>query len=348
MLHCLVKWLFILSVLAGPVYAQEPFRYPEAKHGQGELKYVNGVPVLRVQGSPEETGEQYGVLALKATAHLPKRAGDFIKQKGWEALYPVLLKSGGILLPRIPADHLKELEAAAKASGWPRDLLVFANTLPDLRRLGGCSTLYVGPERSSADGALFGRNLDWPPFGDIHDYTLVVVFRPNGKRAFASITYPGMLGCFTGINDAGLALADLTVTSAKDDAPKLNLGGVPYTFAFRRVLEECGSVDEAEKLLRSLKRTTMQNIAAADRKAGVVFEITPKTVAVRRADKGLCACTNHFRTEELATETECRRYDILEKSGKKTNSASPMSPSGWTRSIRGARRCKPWSWSCRR
>ena len=48
-----------------------------------------------------------------------------------------------IMLPQFPAEHLAELEAAAKASGWPKDLLVFANTLPDLRKLTGCSALLV-------------------------------------------------------------------------------------------------------------------------------------------------------------------------------------------------------------
>src|SRR5436190_1220366 len=55
----------------------EPFRYPEAKHGKGELKYVNGVPVLRVEGTPAEVGEQLGVLALKPAAGLFNQAERF-------------------------------------------------------------------------------------------------------------------------------------------------------------------------------------------------------------------------------------------------------------------------------
>src|SRR5437764_1323359 len=122
---------------------------------------------------------------------------------------------------------------------------------------------------------------------------------PDGKRAFASVTYPGMLGCVSGINDAGLAVADLTVTDAADGSPKLDPGGVPYTLALRRVLEECATVEEAERLLRSLRRTVRQNVAVCDRTHGAVFEITPRTLAVRRPDEGVCACTNHFRTAGL-------------------------------------------------
>jgi hypothetical protein len=301
-------------LLTPPAHAEKPFRYPEAKHGKGEIKYVNGLPVLLVQGSPEEMGEQAGALALKPTAGLLKLVDDFVKANGWERAYPLLLKTANIMAPQFPPDHRKELEAAAKASGWPRELLVFANTLPDLRKLAGCSALIVEGTRSATGGPLFGRNLDWPPFGPLHEYPLVIVYRPTGKRAFASITYPGMLGCFSGMNDAGLALADLTVHSAKDGSVAFDPAGMPYTLALRRVLEECATIEEAEQFLRSLKRTTMQNVAICDQKQGAVIEVTTKSIVVRRAPDGVCVCTNHFRTKELATAMACRRYEILDQS----------------------------------
>ena len=82
---------------------------------------------------------------------------------------------------------------------------------------------------------------------------------------------------------------------------------------FRRILEECGSVAEVDKLLRSVKRTTMTSLTICDKKEGVVFEVTTKTVAVRRAEKDVCVCTNHFTTKGLATETHCWRWPLLEK-----------------------------------
>jgi hypothetical protein len=123
-----------------------------------------------------------------------------------------------------------------------------------------------------------------------------------------------MLGVISGINEKGLALAELSVTAAKDGSATLDVRGVPFTLALRRVLEECSTVGEAEKLLRSLRRTIRQNVAVCDKKGGAVLEVTPKTVALRRPVEGICACTNHFRTAELATATECRRYAALDKS----------------------------------
>lgn len=304
----LIAWL---TARAGP------FRYPEAKHGKGELRYVNGVPVLRVEGTPAEVGEQIGTLALKPAAGLLNRAEQFFKDQGWAALYPLMLKLGNGLVPQFPKDHLTELDAAAKAAGVPRDLLVLGATAPDLRKLGGCSALVVEPARSATGGPLFGRNLDWPPVGDFTEYALVTVYRVAGKRAFVAVGYPGMTGVATGMNDAGLVVADLSVNVATDGSPTLDPTGVPYTLALRRVLEECATVADAEKLMRSLKHTVRQNVAVCDTEHGAVFEVTPKTLHVRRSADAVCVCTNHFRTEGLAANTACDRYDALAKAAGK-------------------------------
>jgi hypothetical protein len=145
----------------------------------------------------------------------------------------------------------------------------------------------------------------------LHEYTLVIVYRPNGKRPFASITFPGVLGVTTGINDAGLAIAMLDVNSTGDGARGLNPAGTPTVFALRRILEECATVDEAFALLRSIERASLLNVAICDRKHGAVLEVTPKNVVLRPSEAGFCLCTNHFRTPGLATVTQCKRYETL-------------------------------------
>jgi isopenicillin-N N-acyltransferase like protein len=303
--------LFVGVSAAGS--AAEPFRYPEAKHGLGELQYLNGVPVLLVQGEPAEIGEQIGVLAIKPAAALFDLSKQFLQSRGWERLYPVLLQTAAGLAAQFPPDHLTELEAAAKAAGRPRELLVFGNVAADLFKFGGCSAWIIDLARSTTGGPLFGRNLDWPPLGRLHEYCLVTVYRPKGKRAFAMVGYPGMFGAASGINDAGLALGTLEVRTWADGSPRFDPAGTPYMLLLRRVLEECGTTAEAEKLLRAAKRTTSFNLAICDKAGGAVFEVTANRLAVRTAVDGFCACTNHFRTDGLATDLQCRRYDTLDK-----------------------------------
>ena len=98
---------------------------------------------------------------------------------------------------------------------------------------------------------------------------------------------------------------------------------------FRRIMEECGSVAEVDKLLRSVKRTTMGSLTICDKKEGVVFEVTTKTVALRRAEKGVCVCTNHFVTEGLAKSDAYREASrLVEVSVRKLAPAGSVNRGG--------------------
>ena len=86
---------------------------------------------------------------------------------------------------------------------------------------------------------------------------------------------------------------------AKDGEPHFDPKGVPYALCNRRLLEECTTIAEAKKLLESMPRTSLLNLAVADRTGTAVFEVTPRHVAMRSAENGVCTCTNHFCTEAV-------------------------------------------------
>src|SRR5262249_26012136 len=160
-----------------------PFRYPEAKHGKGELKYVNGLPVLILEGKPAEIGEQMALLTAKPAEKLLGYPKDFLKHINLEFTWPALVNLGKGLVPHFPPAYLEELESGVKAAKLDRDLFIAGNTMFDIKKVIGCSTLIVEPERSATNGILFGRNLDFPTLGYLHEYSLVVVCRPEGKHA---------------------------------------------------------------------------------------------------------------------------------------------------------------------
>jgi isopenicillin-N N-acyltransferase like protein len=304
--------LLIALCVCVPAVAEER-RLPEGKSGKGELKYVNGVPVLTLEGTPEEIGTQFGELALKpAKKPLIGRVDSYMKQIGWEKQFPTMLALTPIVFTTFPKHNQQELTTAAKVADVDRKLLTAVNVIPDLAKLGGCSTLVVEPGRSTTGGPLFGRNLDWPPFEELPEYTLIAVFRPKEKHAFAAITLPVLLGALSGMNDAGLSLAINEISASKDGSPSRNLSGTPMLFLIRKILEECTTVEEAEKVLKAHDRTTWFCLTVCDKKGGCVFEVTPKNVVRRTGEKDVCCCTNHFRTDDLRVNDKCRRYAKLE------------------------------------
>ena len=309
---CRFGWALVALVFTLPVVAEEK-RFPEAKSGKGELKYINGVPVLTLEGTPEEIGAQFGELALKpAKKPLIGRVDSYMKQIGWEEVFPKMVKLSGFVYVSFPKQNQVEVATAAKVADVDRNLLTALNVIPDFAKMGGCSTLVVEPARSSTGGPLFGRLLDWPPFEELPEYTLIIVFRPKEKHAFASITFPVLLGTLSGMNDAGLCLAINEITASKDESKSPNMNGMPMLFLFRKILEECTTVDEAEKMLKANPRTTWFCLTVCDAKGGCVFEVTPRNVVRRTGEKDVSCCTNHFRTDELSVSKECLRYAKLE------------------------------------
>ncbi len=306
----------ILATVAASALAEETRVFREGHAGKAELKYINGLPVLSVAGTPEEIGRQKAELTadvVRTISDYPRRLLERSNRKDRLARYLEMAKE---LVKQLPDEYRDELRAFADESGIDRDMGVLGNTLPDIYRNISCSSLIVEPEKSATGGPLFGRNLDFYTLSLLDKYGIVTVHRPTGKHAFVSIGFPGLFGCLSGMNDAGLALAVHEDFLAHDGAPIYNPKGMPYTFCFRKILEECTTVEEAEKLLRETERTTILSLAVCDRENSVVLEMTPKSVVARGPSNGILACTNHFRTDELAVFTWCPRYNKLIQSRK--------------------------------
>jgi hypothetical protein len=302
--------------LAGVSRANEPFRYPEARHGKGELRYINGVPVLMLAGSPEEIGTQMGVLALKPAVGAAALFEGFLKEHGLAKFRSLLAKVGETLLARFPEEYRRELDAAAKAGEIERDMLVIGNTFHDVKRLTGCSAFLVEPERSTTGAPLVGRNLDYTLLKGMHQYSLVIVYRPTGKKPFAVVAYPGalVLGCaMSAMNSDGLVFGQNDVRGTADGAPSVDLTKVPTAVLARQVLEQCATKADAEKLLQANKPAGRSIFLLCDKKGAEVCEATSKTIAFRGASQGLCLATNHFCTKGMAIPYVCSRALALQE-----------------------------------
>ena len=227
---------------------KSPFHAGRAEGG--ELKFIDTLPVLLVGGTPEEIGRQKAALtgeAVKAIADYPRK---LLRTLRCEQRWPNGRRRRRAALPAGPGRPSRGDAGVRQGPGRRCRRRRGANTIMDTYRGWlGCSSLLVSAEKSATKAPLMGRNLDFYTLGILDKYGLVTVYRPRGKHAFAAVGMPGMLGCLSGMNDAGLALAVHEVYLAADGSKWLNLKGMPYTLCFRRILEECESVEEAEKVL---------------------------------------------------------------------------------------------------
>jgi hypothetical protein len=310
--------------------AEPPFRFPEACGPHGKLKYVNGLPVLTVAGTPEEIGTAVGLLALRPGKRMAGYPDDVLREFYLSVLRWPLVLAGRQMVKQFPPEYRWEMEAMAAAAEVERDSVVLGNTMFDLKKVIACSAVLVDSGRSVTGGALLGRNLDYPPLGYAHEYSLVTIYHPKGTRhAFATVGFPGLVGCLSGINDAGLAVAVLEVAQCKTSEKRFDPNGLPYALCYRRLLEECSTIAEAQALLEKMRRTGLSNLVVADREGVATFEISPERVVVRRGVNGTCVAANHFCSEELRPSVGINffstydRFEALTKVGEVKRKLGP-------------------------
>ena len=266
-----------------------PFK--PATEGRGQLEIVNSIPILRLRGSPRDLGYQHGKLLSEQIRWVNKRyLGIFAGRFEYD------LKLAKKMEPHIPPRFVEELRGVAEGSGISYDELLVSACFLDLHKVAACSTFVVRDGSSKSGEILFGRNLDFPALKVADQANMLMVYEPDGMRPFVSVTWPGFIGCISGMNAEGLALAMMLIYGhTRSD----HLNGVPFALHYRAVLEECGSVAAATEKFKRREYGVCNNMMLADAaRDAAVLELHADSVGeLRDASEFpvLCA-TNHFRT----------------------------------------------------
>lgn len=302
--------LLVLAVCLASVSRADTNSSNSLRKGEGSFSQVEKVPLLSLTGSSEQIGKQEAKLVGDRAKTLLSFGPTLVKRRAGEAAWKAHAIASRALLEHASQAHRDEITAFQKASGLPEDELIASQTIYDTINAFGCSSILVPADKSETGGPLFGRNFDYASLGLLHQNDLVKIVRPEGKFAFASVSFPGCFGVISGMNEHGLAIALHEVRQAADGSTRFNADGVPTLLALRQVLEECRTIDDAKALLGKLPRTTMYNLALCDPSGGAVLEVTTKNVILRKG-AGVNACTNHFRAKELCIDKSCQRFDAL-------------------------------------
>jgi len=255
----------------------------------GRLSQVGGFWVMELDGAPAERGRAAGQLVGEQVRWLLPR---YLKKVASASRLSAAHKERvAALAAEIPRPQFDQINAYAEAARVDRTTLFAVNLAPEVQASLACSCMGVTPERSRDGMVRLARNLDWPGNELLADAGLVVVESGGGHR-FASFGWPGLVGVVTGMNDAGLAAADLV--AANPDGGARPRPGVPVLLAVRGMLEAAGSVDEAVAWLETARRTMPQNYALADPRGARVVESGADRFQIRPVLAGLAVITNFW------------------------------------------------------
>lgn len=262
-------------------------RWREASVPGGTLRLVGGIPLLRLSGSRYRMGLAHGLLLREEVRYL--REAYLENFYGSSAKRPMFAARARVLEPHIPRGFREEMHGLRVGAGLPEEDVLLFHTFLDVHKLLLCSTITV-PRPAAEGGPIVGRNLDFPGLGVAHRYGIVTVTSGRGRRAAATVAWPGFLGTLSGMNDAGLVLAVMLVYGVEDAEE-----GVPFAVLFREALETQATVEGVREFIEAHPRTNSNNLLVVEPGGrAAILEIRPSAVRLRHMEGGCLYSTNHF------------------------------------------------------
>jgi predicted choloylglycine hydrolase len=158
----------------------------------------------------------------------------------------------------------------------------------------GCTALAV-PWRG---GVLLGRNFDFEAVRLLDTEKVAKWVFPDAGHAFVAVTWAGMVGVVTGVNDAGVYVS-INAAGTAD----FRRYGTPTTLVALNALTTAATAAEAARLIAAADVFISDLFVVADRGSPGIYvvEKTPRRAKVTFR-VGPAAVTNHFTAPEFAAD----------------------------------------------
>jgi hypothetical protein len=167
----------------------------------------------------------------------------------------------------------------------------------------GCSSFAAWGGCSADSTLIVGRNFDFWVGDDFARNKEVAFYSPDKGYKFASVTWPGMIGVLSGMNERGLTV---TINAAKGAPPTAS--AMPISLLAREILQYAATIDEAVEIALSRQTFVSESLligSAIDGRAAII-EKSPHKMALFSTDKEYLICTNHYQSAEFADD----KYNI--------------------------------------
>lgn len=159
-----------------------------------------------------------------------------------------------------------------------------------------CSVFGTWDAYSEDSSLIIGRNFDFHVGDEFSEEKTIQFMEPADGYRFVMITWGGMMGVVSGMNEAGLSI---TLNAAKSDIP--TKAATPVSIIAREMLQYADDIASADSIARIRESFVAESFyigSAKDGKAAVI-EKKPKQQALFQTSEDYLVSTNHFQTPDL-------------------------------------------------
>lgn len=162
----------------------------------------------------------------------------------------------------------------------------------------GCTSFATWGDRSEDSTLIVGRNFDFYVGDDFARDKIVAFYAPQEGHKFMMLTFGGMTGVLSGMNDQGLTV---TINAAKSDIP--SSAATPVSLVAREILQYAATIEEAYAIAGKRKMFVAESFligSARDGRAALI-EKTPDAIDLMQASGNFIISTNHFQGQSLGS-----------------------------------------------
>lgn len=167
----------------------------------------------------------------------------------------------------------------------------------------GCTSFGAWNSRSADNALIVGRNFDFFVGDKFAEDKIVAFISPTQGHKFMMVTWGGMTGVVSGMNEKGLTV---TLNAAKSDIPAGS--ATPISLVGREILQYAQNIGEALAIARKRRTFVSESIligSAQDNKAAVI-EKTPEATTLYESGQDYLICANHYQSSAFANQPNNR------------------------------------------
>ncbi|MDN3723354.1 C45 family autoproteolytic acyltransferase/hydrolase [Aequorivita sp. SDUM287046] len=274
------------------------------KHGQWEL-YVEGNPLQigKITGSLTQDlmQKQEAIFFEKVNDLVPSKTQQFLLRKflAWynrkmHLHIPEEYKAELYGLSQYSSENFGEIAEPYLRLLYLHGAHDIGHALQDLM-LVGCSSFAVWDEKTVDGELLIARNFDFYAGDDFAEEKIIAFVNPSEGHKFMSVTWGGMIGVVSGMNEEGLTV---TINAGKSEIPMT--AKTPISIVTREILQYASTIEEAIAIAKKREVFVSEAIfvgSAKDKKAAII-EVAPENFGVYEVENTeQLICSNHFQSE---------------------------------------------------
>lgn len=274
------------------------------KQGQWEL-YVEGNPLQigKITGSLTQDlmQKQEAIFFKKVEDLVPSKTQQYLLRKflAWynRKMYlhiPEEYKAELYGLSQYSSENFSEIAEPYLRLLYLHGAHDIGHALQDLM-LVGCSSFAVWDEKTVDGELLVARNFDFYAGDDFAKEKIIAFVNPSEGHKFMSVTWGGMIGVVSGMNDQGLTV---TINAGKSEIPLV--AKTPISIVTREILQYASTIEEAVAIAKKREVFVSEAIfvgSAKDKKAAII-EVAPDNFGVYEVENSeKLICSNHFQSE---------------------------------------------------